>query len=236
MILRILFSVVSLALSPAFAATGAGSQALERAAAEAGFAAPTAPQPVPGTAVAPDRPFCTSDFYVYHDRPITSYSLACRNDALGLHVYHAASYDQAALFSPNGRCSPKHLASVSVWSRDTGPFRLGHDNSRPSSGRREFTVFREGPGLRDGELLVNLLWIQGSDELRLGFDPRTGRTPMRPFVPGPRSESGSKFVLRGRGLPFNFSTQTRINGRVIGYRDVPVDCTLEIDTDDWVGR
>lgn len=211
-------------------------EAIARTISQADVASPPVrvPQPAQAVPVAPNRPFCTSDFFVYADKPISGYSLRCSNAALGLVMSHGASYDAASLFQPNGRCSAKHLSTIDLWSRATRPFEFAQTSERPSSGVREFKAYRDGPGLRPGELLVNLLWIQGGDEFRLGFDPRTGRTPWRVFQPIARR--GFVYVLRASSVPLNFRTTKRVDGRVVTYRDVPVDCELEITTNDWYGR
>jgi hypothetical protein len=231
-----LLAVLILAGGPAVAAGGEALRSALSAAGVSDLAELRTADAGPAAPVAPDRPFCTSDFFVYRDRPITGYSLTCRNSGLGLVLYHSTGYESADLFGANGRCSPRHRSSIALWSRDTIPFQLGHDNAKPASGKREFAVYRDPSDLRRGTLLARLIWIQGSDEFRLGFDPRSGRIQRHPFLPLSGTDRDSIYRLRASGLTLNVATSTLINGKPIHYRDVPVDCVLEISAGDWSGR
>jgi hypothetical protein len=211
--------------------------ALSELAAQAGavVAAPDAPPSAPAAAGAR---FCTTNLYTYQDQPVAGYELNCTNAALGLALHHATIYDAAALFAPGGRCSPKNDSRISLTSREIRPFQIDHatDADGAPAGRRELTLYRDAPGLKPGEFLLNLTWSQGGDSYRLGFIPETGGTPTRVFKPAADKSASGAFVLKAAAVPFTFSTAKTFNGRAPAYDAVPVDCELTISVDGWYGR
>jgi len=181
------------------------------------------------------QPFCTTNFYTYQDQPIESFELTCTNQGEGLTLRHAVRYDAAALFAKNGRCSDAHFASVSLRTTRTNPFELFRDTTKDSSGRRGFEAYR-GDGLKPGELLVNLVWLQDGQSYRLGVDER-GATPKKVFSAVEQPEDGrGPVVLRARALPFSYSGNEVVNGAKVEYKSLPVDCELKVYLSDWYGR
>jgi hypothetical protein len=193
--------------------------------------APAAAQSAP----AASSNFCMSDLYTYQDQPVTGYELTCTNASLELVLHQTARFDQDALFSRDGRCSPKHQASIGLTSRDTKPFELDHNtaDAGQSGGRRELKLYRDGEGVKSEEFLLNLTWIQEGDAYRLGYAPRTRATPAHVFKPVGGDRRSGSFVLQAAALPFNFSSAQIVNGRAPDYRDVPVDCEMTINVGDW---